>query len=393
MAVIDSSPPLHVLLAPDSFKGSLSARGVCEAMSAGLDRLGPRFELTRMPLADGGEGSVDVIVAARGHDLRTVSTADALGRPVRASYALSKDHRSAVVEIAAASGLPGIADLPAAALSASTEGTGVLIRDALDHGVEEVVLCLGGSATTDGGTGILRSLGARFLDSQGRDLQPGGGALQNLATVDFSGLAPGLRRVRWRLATDVTSPAWGPTGAAHVFGPQKGASPDDVEALDRGLQRLGHVLSAAGLPVTPQLPGMGAAGATPLGLFAVFEARIESGARMVMELAGFSDAAARADLVVTGEGRFDDQSLQGKVVGEVARQAAGRPVLVIAGSVDVEPEQAYRAGVAAAFSIAPGPASLRSLCAEASDLIARTSYDVFAAVLAGRPSPHPQSLP
>lgn len=328
---------LRVVIAPDSFKGTLGAAEAAEALAAGWRSRRPDDELLTLPLADGGEGTLDAL----GHDLPeacwradTVSGPD--GRPVRAAWLLLPNG-TAVVEMARAAGLPLLAEPDP--LAATTRGLGELLAAAVaDPAVHRVMLTLGGSATTDGGTGALAALGARFTDADGVDLPPGGGALSRLARVDLSGLTPppagGVQCL-----VDVTAPLLGPLGAAGQFGPQKGASPAQVAELDAALARLAGLLGG-----NPEAPGAGAAGGTAFGFAACWGAEFVSGAAAVAAAAGLDDALATADLVLTGEGSFDDQSLRGKVVGDlVARAAAtGVPVTVVAGRV--EPDGAADGG-------------------------------------------------
>jgi len=384
-------------VAVDSFKGSLGTREAGEAVAAGVRAADPAAEVVVVPVADGGEGTTACLADAWGASLRRRTTTDALGRPCTAEWALSPDGATAVVELASASGLPGVADIPARPREATTRGTGALLVDALDAGAQEVVLCLGGSATTDGGAGLLTALGGRLLDDAGDDLPPGGGALARLARVDLAGLHPRARAVRWRLACDVTNPLLGPRGAAAVYGPQKGSGPADVAALDGALARLAQALREATGASVADLPGCGAAGGAPACLVAVCGARLEPGAPLVLGEAGLPRLLARgADLVLTGEGSCDGQSLQGKVVDGVAAAVRAEPacgaapVVVLAGRVDVPPAELAAAGVDAAFSIARGAAPLADLERDAAELLAdlaeRVTRLVGRSAPAGRPS-------
>ncbi|MEJ5913076.1 glycerate kinase family protein [Pseudokineococcus sp. 1T1Z-3] len=368
---------MRVVVAVDSFKGSLSTREAGEAAAAGVRAAVPDADVVVVPVADGGEGTAECLADAWGTSLRTLTTTDALGRPCAATWGRSADGARAVVEIASASGLPGVQDVPLRAREASTLGTGALLAAALDAGAREVLLCLGGSATTDGGAGLLVGLGARLLDADGQDLPPGGGALARLARLDLSGLHPRAGEVRWRLACDVTNPLLGPGGAAAVYGPQKGAGTRDVEVLDACLARWAAVLQeTTGVDVTG-LPGVGAAGGAPAALVAVLDAGLEAGAPLVLAEAGLPQQLSRgADLVLTGEGSCDDQSVQGKVVDGVARAVreesacAAAAVVVLAGRVAISPARLAEAGVDAAFSIAPGPSELVDLQRDAARLLA-----------------------
>ncbi|MDT0327040.1 glycerate kinase [Nocardiopsis lambiniae] len=364
--VHDQAPPVRVAIVPDSFKGSARAVDVAAAMARGVHdafaAAGVEVLVHTLPFADGGEGTLDALLGAWGADALTVDTTDALGRPVRARYGLSPDGRTGVVEAAEANGLPLVSDVPLRPLTATTRGIGPLVTALLDAGAEEILLCIGGSATTDGGAGLLSALGARLLARDGSELPDGGGSLTDLHRLDTTGLDPRARSVRWRIACDVTNPLLGETGAAAVFGPQKGAAPDDVRLLDAGLRRLVDVLAELTGDDVRDRAGMGAAGGLPAPLTALLGAEVLPGSRMVAEVLDAERLMADADLVLTGEGRFDGQSLGGKVVDAVRRLApAGRPVVVIAGDVSVTSEELRRSGVTAAFSTARGPRSLERM--------------------------------
>ncbi|WP_337059417.1 glycerate kinase [Kineococcus sp. G2] len=343
------SLPLHVVVAPDKFKGSLTSAEVCARVAAGLRagfgaaRAAADLRVSEVPVADGGEGTVDAAVAA-GWRAVTTTVAGPTGEPVAATWARREDGAAALVELAQASGLDRLPGGVRAPLAATSRGTGDLVRAALDDGAREVVLAVGGSACTDGGAGLLAALGARLLDADGRELPDGGGALNRLERVDLEGLDPRVRQVRWTLAADVDNPLLGPRGAAAVFGPQKGADPAQVAALDAGLTRLADALAAAGAPDAREAPGAGAAGGTGLVALGLLGARRRPGVEVVLELVGWPQRAAGADLVVTGEGSFDEQSLGGKTPVGVARAAAqlGAPVVVVSGRRAL-PEERWRA--------------------------------------------------
>lgn len=385
----DATPAVRVVVIPDSFKGSASAVEAAEAMADGVreaytDR-GVPVSVDALPFADGGEGTLDALLGAWGTEPLTVDTTDALGRPTRARFGLSPDGTTGVIEAAEANGLPGVADVPLQARTASSRGVGALVTALLDRGVEEILLCIGGSASTDGGTGVLSALGARFLTEDGTELPDGGGHLGDLASLDLEQLDPRARTVRWRVACDVTNPLVGPEGAAAVFGPQKGADPEDVRVLDAGLDRLADVLARVTGDDLREVPGMGAAGGMPLTLTALLGAEVLPGSQMVAEVLGAEELLARADLVLTGEGRFDSQSLGGKVVDAVRRLTPRNvPVVVIAGSVSVGPDELRRSGITAAFSIARGPRTLDQMQEEAVSAITWTAFNC-ARLLAHRP--------
>jgi glycerate kinase len=341
---VGAGPRVTVLVAPDSFKGSLPADQVAVAVGTGLRTAaataGVTLDVLARPVADGGEGSVAMVLAA-GWEPLEVSVSGPTGDTVRATLALTPAgtaRRTAVVELATASGLGLLPGGRPDALRASTRGTGQLVAAALASGVERLVLAVGGSATTDGGTGLATALGARFLDRAGAELPPGGGALSDLDRIDVSGLDPRLRDVDVVVASDVDNPLTGPHGAAHVYAPQKGASTEDVAVLDAGLVRLAEVLRRdLGVDVAATA-GAGAAGGVGAGALAFLGARLTPGIDLLLDLVGFDDALAASDLVVTGEGSVDAQTLAGKAPLGVARRAygAGVPVLLLAGRVDLD---------------------------------------------------------
>lgn len=366
-----SALPLRILVAPDSFKGSVTAAAAAQALAEGFEQaLGSSAVIRRMPIADGGEGTLDVLIDAAGADEVTAIADDALGRARACRFAVLPGG-AALIEAAEANGLPQVEDQPLQALVASSFGVGSLVRTALEGGATEVLLTVGGSASTDGGAGLLTALGARFLDTDGRELAQGGGALAALSSIDLSGILPRAHDVRWRIACDVDNPLVGSRGAAAVFGPQKGASAADVAVLDAALSRLASVLAdETGVDVRA-FAGGGAAGGIPAILHAVFGADLVPGIDLVADALGLEEAIASSDLVVTGEGSFDTQSLHGKGPGTVAElaRAHGVPVAVIAGSVSLTPEQLAETGIFAAISLADGVRTLDELLRRAPDFL------------------------
>ncbi len=392
-----SSSPLRIAVIPDSFKGSATAAEAARAMGEGADRAAEAnersVELSILPFADGGEGTLDAICSAWAVEPQQVATTDALGRPAQARFAVSevRGKLTGLIEAAEANGLPTVSDMPLQPQEATSYGVGTVIAAALDAGCEEILLCIGGSATTDGGAGILQALGARLLNTAGQEIGPGGGALQDLARIETQSLHPRASKVRWRIACDVTNPLLGPEGAAAVFGPQKGASPQDIEALEAALTTFADILAAeAGHDVRDE-PGMGAAGGIPAPLVSLFDAEIVPGGELVAESLGAHRVLEEADLVLTGEGRLDSQSLNGKVVGTVRRLTPEQiPVIALAGAVDLDSSQCAAAGLTAAFSIAARPESLDELCAEATSRISSTAEQVLRVFLSAQPASHPQ---
>jgi glycerate kinase len=335
-----SDRPLSVVVAPDSFGGALDSVGVAAAISAGWLNVRPNDEVVRRPMADGGEDTLAAIADAIGEaaELRTVETVDALGRPISAGWLLLDEGRGAFVEMAAASGLARLSPeerTPENAGLASTRGTGDLLRAALDAGAEHITIGLGGSATTDGGAGMLAALGVRFTDGSGADLAPGGAALAGISRIDASGIDPRLGQVTLVVASDVTNPLCGTRGAAATYGPQKGADPDAVARLDAALKAYGRAIEVATGRLVADLPGAGAAGGTTAGLLGFTAARVRPGVEVVAGLVGLAAALEEADLVITGEGRADEQTLQGKTAMGVATLARPRntPVVLLCGAL------------------------------------------------------------
>ena len=355
-------------------------------MAAGVHAaLGHAAEIREIPLADGGEGSLEALVTSWRGRIAEVPTTDALGRNQtgRVGFASrGSDAGPAIIETADANGLPLVSDQPLHALDADSAGVGSLILAALDAGATELLLCLGGSATSDGGAGMLRTLGARLLDVAGEPVAPGARGLADLVQIDLTALDPRVRTARWRIACDVDNPLVGERGAAAVFGPQKGATPGDVADIDAGLRNFAEVLAAATGSEAAGLrsrAGLGAAGGLALGLVALCDAELLPGSQLISEAVGLATALDGADLVITGEGRFDSQSLDGKVVSQVLADAGpGTPVVVIAGSIGLSAAQAREAGVTAALSIAQGPAELETLQAECAELLAEAAAHVSA---------------
>ncbi|MFC8291912.1 glycerate kinase [Streptomyces sp. NPDC057242] len=343
----------RVLVAADKFKGSLTAVEVAERVAAGLRRVVPDLEVETLPVADGGDGTVAAAVAA-GFERHEVAVTGPVGEPVTAAFALRGT--TAVVEMAEASGLQLLPDGVFAPLTATTYGSGELLRAALDAGATTVVFGVGGSATTDGGAGMLAALGARLLDADGEPVGPGGAALADLATADLTGLDPRFASVDLILASDVDNPLTGPKGAPAVYGPQKGATPDDVRTLDAALAHFATVLEKAIGPKAAEAalaPGAGGAGGIGYGAL-VLGASFRPGIELMLEVLGFAPALERATLVVTGEGSLDEQTLHGKAPAGVAAaaRAAGKEVVAVCGRLALPAEALGRAGIRRAYPLA-----------------------------------------
>jgi glycerate kinase len=353
--------PMRILIAPDKFKGSLTAAEAAAAIAEGALRVYPDAVATQFPIADGGEGTLEAAVAA-GYEERLNAVVGPILAPLGAAWAINKSDAgkvTAVIETAQASGLADMEPTPANALRAHSYGCGQLIAAALDAGATEIVLGLGGSAMTDGGSGALRALGLKPLDAAGNVVPLGGGSLADVVALDTSGLDPRLAAATFRIAVDVRNPLFGTLGAAHVFAPQKGADPDAVELLDAGLRNWASVLrEATGRDVN--VPGAGAAGGFPASFLAFTNATLEGGFALVAGLTGLAGQLGEADLVITGEGSMDSQSLTGKApiaLADAARER-GIPVIVVAGRILVTPEDLAGHGVVAAaqlLDVAPSP--------------------------------------
>ncbi len=369
---------MKIVIAPDSFKDSLSAEKVADAIAAGLAEVLPHANLVKCPMADGGEGTVEAIVAAGNGQLRRNQVQGPLGEPVEAHWGWLPDSHTAIIEMAEASGLQLVAPAQRDACISSTYGTGELIRAALDAGARRVILAIGGSATNDAGAGALQALGLGLFDDQGNSLARGGLALAGVVRIDLTGLDPRLTEVRFEIAADVNNPLCGEHGASAIFGPQKGASAEQVRLLD---QALGHFADHCAQVLPKDVrdePGSGAAGGLGFAAKAFFGAQFRPGVEVVAELVGLAEAVKDADLVITGEGRFDAQTLRGKTPFGVARiaQANGVPVVVLAGTLGEGYQALYEHGINAAFAITSGPMTLQDACDRAGQLLTDRARDI-----------------
>jgi glycerate 2-kinase len=382
---------MRFLLAPDSFKESMSAADAAHAMERGVLRVMPDAVCVRLPVADGGEGTVEALAAALDGELVTARVTGPLGEPVDARYGWVADRRTAVIEVAAAVGIDLVAPGRRDPLRASSIGAGQLIRDALDRGARRLVIGLGGTVTNDGGAGMLTALGARLLDAEGIDVAPVPASLERLHTIDCTGLDPRLPDLDVQIACDVTNPLLGPDGASAVFGPQKGATPTMVAQLDAALAVLaGHLAVVAGRDVA-STAGAGAAGGLGAALMAAIpSARMRSGVQVVLDAAGFDDALKGADVVLTGEGSVDAQTVHGKTPFGVA-QAARRarvPVVVLAGRIGPGAENLLDHGVDALVPITTGVTDLPTALTQGpANLEVATSMVCRLLLLGSRPYP------
>ncbi|GAA1346186.1 glycerate kinase [Arthrobacter roseus] len=373
---------MRIVIAPDKFKGSLSAPEVARAVAAGLLAARPDTIVVQVPVADGGEGTLDAAVGA-GFTLTTASVTGPTGERLDADYAVQGTR--AVIEMATASGLAVLPGGGLQARTATSRGTGDLIRDAMDRGCTDIVLGVGGSASTDGGAGLLAALGAKLLDAEGGELSDGGAALIRLARVDLSALDPRLASVSFTLASDVDNPLRGANGAAAIFGPQKGATPTDVTELDDALGQFVTCLAAElGESAQPAalLPGAGAAGGVGYAALTVLKARRRAGIDVVLDLTRLAGKLQGADLVITGEGSLDEQSLGGKTPLGVAQAAAaaGVPVMAVCGRTPLTPQQLHRAGFIRTIALTDLEPNVDKCMANAAELLTEAGRMIAADV-------------
>lgn len=369
---------MKVVIAPDSFKDSLSADGVAQAIALGLAEVLPNAELVQCPMADGGEGTMEAILAALHGECRHARVFGPLGVEVSARWGWLAKTRTAVIEMAEASGLQLVALEQRDACLSSSYGTGQLILDALDAGAETIILTIGGSATNDGGAGMLNALGVRFRDANARELTPGGLALSGLCSIDLRRMDPRLHSTRFEVAADVDNPLCGAHGASFTFGRQKGASSEQIEQLDQALTHFADCCAVVLAQDVRDIPGAGAAGGMGFAAKAFLGAGFRPGVEVVAKLVGLADKIKGADLVITGEGRCDGQTLRGKTPMGVARIAReqGVPVVILAGTLGERYEALYEHGVNAAFALVSGPMSLADACQQAPRLLRERARDI-----------------
>lgn len=363
---------MNILVACDSFKDALDARAVCRAIAVGLKRAHPGASVTEMPLSDGGEGLLDVLREPMRLSTVEAPAHDPLGRPITGRYGLSGDGRTCVVEMAEASGLQRLTLDERDPLKASTFGTGELLADARARGATRAVLAIGGSATNDGGIGAAAALGWGFLDAHGDTLPPDGGHLSQIAHIE----AAPAPFAAMDVLCDVTNPLYGPTGAAWIYGRQKGGTDATLPGLDDGLRHLASVVSAQLGKDVAQVPGAGAAGGLGYGAMAFFGATLRRGIEVVLDLTGFDAAAAKADLIITGEGHLDGQSAQGKLIQGVCARAKGKKVIALAGKLSASPDEIAAIGLAGALSINKVEAPLDAMLAATAANLERTAAEM-----------------
>lgn len=376
---------MKIVIAPDSFKESLSALDAASAIEAGFREIFPDARYVKVPVADGGEGTVEAMIAATGGRRVAVQATGPLGRPVDAFYGLTGDESTAVIEMAAASGLELVAPAERDPLLATSRGTGELIRAALDLGARRFILGVGGSATNDGGAGMLQALGVDLLDAQGEQLAPGGGALAQLARVDVSRLDPRVKDCVFEVACDVSNPLVGPKGASAIFGPQKGATPEMVRQLDANLRHYAAVIARDLDQEVAEVPGAGAGGGIAAAMLVFLKGRLRPGSEIVADAVGLDETVRDADLVITGEGRIDSQTVNGKTPIGVARvaQRHGKPVIAIGGCLATDASAVHAHGIAATFSTVMRAETVAEVLAGARFNLQSAARNIAAAVKLG----------
>ena len=377
---------MKIVVAPNAFKGSLTAKAAATAISFGVRRVLPEAEIVEVPVADGGDGLLCVADGISAGKLRRVTVSNPLQEKITAEFWYNPESKTAIIEMALASGLVLLDEKRRDPTRTTTLGTGQLISAALDCGAQKIYVGIGGSATNDGGIGMAHALGVRFLNSKGKALTPTGNSLGEIRSIDTSNLDPRVGERSFIAVCDVNNPLCGDQGAAHTYGPQKGATPAQVKKLDLGLQNLAAIIERdLGIKVL-ELPGAGAAGGLGAGLFAFLNARLEKGIDVVLELVDLKNKLKGADLLLTGEGQIDRQTAFGKAPAGVAALAKEKniPCIAIAGSIGSELEELHHGGINAVFSICPGPLTLDNALNQAEKLLNQSSEQVIRAFLAGR---------
>lgn len=367
---------MKILIAPDKFRGSLEADQVCEAMAAGVRMVYPDASVVTIPLADGGEGTARALTLSNGGNFVTVEVKDPLNRGISSSYGLSADGKIAFIEMALATGLALLTADERDPLKATSYGTGQLIANALDRGVETVILGIGGSATTDAGTGMAEALGYQFLNARGEVLNGNGANLSSIASIDRKSLHPRIDKVKFIVACDVTNPLAGEKGAAYIFAPQKGANTDQVKLLDEGLKSFATVANATFGKDVSTVPGAGAAGGVGAGALLFLNAELKEGAQIVIEFTGLEKHIPDSDIVITGEGKLDKQTLDGKLILGLSNLCKNYkvPIAALCGTLDITPEECQDAGLIYAASVLNRPQNLEQAQTEAFDSVKKATF-------------------
>lgn len=370
---------MKIIVAPDSFKDCLSAKEVCTHISNGILQVYPHAAITEIPLSDGGEGLIDALLENSMGKLISVPVLDPIGRPIQAEFAIFKDGTTAIIELARASGLELLEEDVRNPLLTSTYGTGQLIKAALDMGCKKMVVGLGGSATNDGGTGMLKALGVRFLNKNGIEISEGGGGLIDLDWIDLTHFDVRLSACEVIIASDVSNPLSGANGASWVYGGQKGGDENALRQLDKNLQHYGAVIRELTHMDAANMQGAGAAGGTGVALLAFMKGKMVNGIELVLQMVDMELYLNDADLLITGEGKLDGQTLSGKTIAGISRMAQDNkvPVIVLTGRIGNGIETIYERGIAAVFPIVDGPMELKEALDRAPQLLERTTMNIM----------------
>ena len=377
---------MRILIAPDSYKNALSALEVAKSLKSGLQKVFQDAEFEILPMADGGEGTVEALIDATQGQMIKTPVCDPLMRPIESSFGITGDGVTAVIEMASASGIQLITSGERNPWITTTYGTGELILAALDRGCRDIILGIGGSATNDCGMGMAAALGVKFLDHAGNSVGPGGGMLAEVTRIDISGLDNRIKETKIMVACDVTNPLTGPDGAAHVYGPQKGADPEMVNKLDSNLKKFSDLIMEQLGKDVEQIPGAGAAGGLGAGLIAFLDGELVEGVPAIAAKTGLEEAVAKADIVITGEGGIDFQTQFGKTPYGVAQVAKkhGKPVIAVAGTIGKGVDELYSKGIDAVISILDRPLSLEEAITETSSLLETTGERIGRLLILGR---------
>ncbi|MGG5255092.1 glycerate kinase [Neobacillus sp. SM06] len=369
---------MKIVIAPDSFKESLTAMEVAEAIEKGMKQVLPDADYVKIPMADGGEGTVQSLVDATGGQMVFQTVTGPLGERVNAFFGMLGDGKTAVIEMAAASGLHLVPTVKRNPLLTTTKGTGELILAALDHGAQHIIIGLGGSATNDGGAGMAKALGVRLLDETGTEIGDGGVSLNQLRKIDCTTMDPRLKNIKIEVACDVDNPLTGERGASAIFGPQKGATPEMVAQLDANLGHFAEIIERDLAKKINDVAGSGAAGGLGGGLLAFLPAQLKRGVDIVIEATGLAEIVTDANLVITGEGKIDRQTIFGKTPIGVAKiaKSAGVPVIAIAGNIGDDSKIVHEHGIDALFSIVPGIVSLENAFENAGKYVENTAANI-----------------
>lgn len=369
---------MKILIAPDKFKGSLSAFEVADNIEKGILKVFPKAIVVKVPMADGGEGTVESLVDATGGKIIKTNVKDPLFRDIESFYGILGDGKTAVIEMAAASGLYLLKDYERNPMITTTYGTGQLIKDALDRGCRRFIIAIGGSATNDGGAGMATVLGVKFYDKDGREIGLGGGELSKIYSIDTSNIDDRLKECEFIVACDVANPLIGENGASRVYGPQKGATKEMVEVLDKNLEHYGKLLEKYFNKKIIDVPGSGAAGGLGAGLMAFLNAQLKNGIEIIIETLKLEEKIKEADIVISGEGKIDFQTAFGKTISGIAKlcKKHNKPLIVIAGTVE-DIENLYEIGVSSIFSIVEKPMSLEDAIKNAPTLLEKSAERIF----------------